>query len=162
MNKRNLKHIEGDIYYCNKSDKFLKYNKRNNLYQWYNFPQNKTKPIVGVYYIYDKLHKKYYIGSSINIIARVCSHISNFKNNSDKSLMYQATLCHGIKYIEFGILEICNKESLPELEKYYISLSDSINNGWNVNNNTSHSWLRDRDWNTNNFYNKTINNKSPN
>lgn len=154
MKRTELKHIEGDIYYHTIEDKYFKYNSDNNLYQWFYYPSSKNKPLTGVYYIYDKLHNRYYIGSSINILDRIHQHKTKFKNNHASSLMYQSSLCHGDKFIEFGIVELCNKEDLQELEKYYITLSDSVNNGWNVSKNTHDCWLRYRDWKTNNFYNK--------
>lgn len=153
MSKRELKHIENDIYQCLKTNQFVKRNSSNNLYQWYSFPNCKVKELCGVYYIYDKLHNKYYIGSSTDIISRVNTHRSNFKNNSDKSVMYLANLCHGTKFIEFGILELCNKKDLSTLERYYIRLADSVNNGWNKTYNTSDAWLRNRKWSDNHFYN---------
>lgn len=157
-NRTDIVHIEKDIYYCSKEDKYLKYNPDNDLYQWFSYPSSKTKPLIGVYYIYDKLHNKYYIGSSINIIDRVSQHKTKFKSNHTSSLMYQSALCHGSNFIKFGILELCDKEDLSELERYYITLADSVNNGWNVSNKTHDCWLRTRVWQTNNFYKQ----KSPN
>lgn len=153
MSKRELKHIEGNIYRCLKTDNYLKYNPDTNLYQWYNFPSCKTKGVCGVYYLYDRLHDKFYIGSSVDIINRVSAHKSNFKHNSDKSTMYLSSLCHGDKFIECGIVELCDKKDLSELERYYIRLADSVNNGWNRSYNTNDNWLRQRKWETNHFYN---------
>lgn len=138
--RTDIKHIENDIYYCSKSDKFLKYNPNNGLYQWYYYPYSRTKPLCGVYYLYDSLHGKYYIGSSVDIIGRIMVHRSKFnKNPQDKSreqIMYNASLCHGDKFISHGILELCNKRDLAELERYYIRLADSVNSGWNRTYNT--------------------------
>jgi len=139
--RKDLEHIEADIYYCSKTDKFLKYNPDNDLYQWYQYPYSKAKPLCGVYYLYDKLYKKYYIGSSVDIVGRVLAHKSKFnKNPLDKwfdSVMYKASMCHGDKFIEYGLLELCSKEDLAELERYYIRLADSVNNGWNGTYNTN-------------------------
>lgn len=149
---RQLKHIEKDIYYCDNTGKYFKYNHKNKLYQWYYFPHSKTKRLCGVYYIYDRIHNKYYIGSSVDIIDRITKHRSSFNSNSDKHTMYLSSLCHGDKYVEFGLLELCDKEHLSELERYYIRLADSVSNGWNKSYNTSDTWLRKRDWSTNFYY----------
>ena len=139
--RADIRHIENDIFHCPKTDKFLKYNPDNDLYQWYCYPKSQTKPLCGIYYLYDSLYKKYYIGSSVDIVGRVLGHKSCFnKNPMSKwfdSVMYKACLCHGDKFIQYGLLELCAKEDLVGLERYYIRLADSVENGWNRTYNTN-------------------------
>ena len=142
MSRKNLKHIENNIYYCSKADSFLKYNPDNGLYQWYNYPSSKTKPLCGIYYLYDALHNKYYVGSSVDIIARIDRHKSAFRASRKTFIMYLSSLCHADKFISYGILELCSKEDLVELERYYIRLADSVENGWNKTYNTKGNWMQ--------------------
>lgn len=45
--------------------------------------------------------------------------------------IYKAIRKYGIEHFKFSIIEKCNDENLPEKEKYYIKLYDSVVNGYN-------------------------------
>lgn len=45
--------------------------------------------------------------------------------------IYKAIRKYGIEHFKFSIIEKCNDENLPEKEKYYIKLYNSVVNGYN-------------------------------
>ena len=137
------KHIEKDIYY---KDGQL-FRKKGIQYQYFSYPTSMVK-FKGIYYIKDTLTNRYYIGSSIDIVNRINSHKSCFRKPFEdrygNPLMYYTTLCHGVKYLEFGLLELCDAKDMPELERYYIRLSESYTKGLNKTLTTNNKYIQSR------------------
>lgn len=110
---------------------------------WQNFFRDKmtelcnnilgTKTICGIYKITNQLTKECYIGQSVDISKRFKDHakcgldIDRPQGNK----LYQSMLEDGLWNFTFELLEECPKEQLNEKEKFYISLYDSNNYGFN-------------------------------
>ena len=93
----------------------------------------------GIYKIINIKNNKVYIGSSENIDQRIKQHIRELKNNKHHSYKLQ------IDWNKFGednfiselLEEINNIELLRERELYWIKFFNSINEGYNLTDNTS-------------------------
>ena len=90
--------------------------------------------VCGIYKISNLKNGKVYIGQSIDIAARWRRHrVDAFSN--DKATynypLYRAIRKYGLENFSFDIIEECEKIQLNERERYYISLYDSVNNGYN-------------------------------
>ena len=110
---------------------------------WQNFFRDKmtelcnnvlgTKTICGIYKITNQITKECYIGQSIDIAKRFKDHakcgldIDRPQGNK----LYQSMLEYNLWNFSFELLEECPKEQLNEKEKFYISLYDSCNYGYN-------------------------------
>lgn len=110
---------------------------------WQNFFRDKmtelcnnilgTKTICGIYKITNQITKECYIGQSVDISKRFKDHakcgldIDRPQGNK----LYQSMLEDGLWNFTFELLEECSKEQLNEKEKFYISLYDSNNYGFN-------------------------------
>lgn len=93
----------------------------------------------GVYYIFNKLNGKIYIGSSINIKRRFTDHEYFLKNNKHHSILLQrAWNNHWFpeEIFEFKILEFCKKDRLVllEREQFWLDLTQCFNPnlGYNI------------------------------
>lgn len=98
--------------------------------------------ISGIYSIYCRTSKKYYIGSSQNIYNRWSQHSSSLKHNKHPNIHLQR-LYNKYNSLEFKILEKCEIENLIKREQYYLDLhKDKINirliaesnRGWKMSN----------------------------
>ena len=110
---------------------------------WQNFFRDKmtelcnnvlgTKIICGIYKITNQITKECYIGQSIDVAKRFKDHakcgldIDRPQGNK----LYQSMLEYNLWNFSFELLEECPKEQLNEKEKFYISLYDSCNYGYN-------------------------------
>lgn len=110
---------------------------------WQNFFRDKmtelcnnilgTKTICGIYKITNQLTKECYIGQSVDVSKRFKDHakcgldIDRPQGNK----LYQSMIEDGLWNFTFELLEECPKEQLNEKEKFYISLYDSNNYGFN-------------------------------
>lgn len=91
--------------------------------------------ICGVYEIINQINGKRYIGQSVNIILRWKDHTKDLnKNESRCTLLQRAWNKYGADNFVFNILEECPESDLDYFEKYYISLYDTVNNGYNIEN----------------------------
>ena len=94
-----------------------------------------TKTIVGIYKITNQETKECYIGQSVDIAKRWKDHakcgldIDRPQGNK----LYQNMIEYGLWNFTFELLEECPREQLNEKEKFYISLYDSCNYGFNSN-----------------------------
>lgn len=94
-----------------------------------------TKTIIGIYKITNQETKECYIGQSIDIAKRWKDHakcgldIDRPQGNK----LYQNMIEYGLWNFTFELLEECPREQLNEKEKFYISLYDSCNYGFNSN-----------------------------
>lgn len=104
----------------------------SNMFKPYNPPSSKPKGIIGIYGIYDTIRDMWYIGSSINVVERLETHKAKFRTRRRHGcrLMYLMNPCHD-NNMRYMLLETCKEEDLSELERYYIRLADSFNNGYN-------------------------------
>lgn len=96
--------------------------------------------MIGIYKITNKLNNHAYIGQSIDIEGRWKSHKTRAFNSSGREyekVLYRAFRKYGVKNFKFEVLETIEtldettKDKLNDLEKYYINLYDTCNNGYN-------------------------------
>lgn len=87
---------------------------------------------IGIYYIKCLSNNKMYIGSSIDIKARLTWHISHLKNNThyNKDMQNDYNNC-GVESFVFDVLELTSENELNEKEMYYINLYNVVQNGYN-------------------------------
>ena len=101
----------------------------------------KKEKICGIYKITNKVNDKVYIGQSVDIYKRWDAHIntSNDKNKKEYNYpLYSAFRKYGIENFDFEILEVCDKETLDDLEIKYIKEYNSCTldkNGYGYNQN---------------------------
>lgn len=82
-----------------------------------------------IYLMYNRLESKIYIGqTSERVKDRISKH---FANESNKDLR-EAYAKYGRESFDVYILAECNNSELNKLEKFYIKLYDSFNNGYNM------------------------------
>lgn len=90
---------------------------------------------IGIYKIENKINGKIYIGQSINIKARLRSHICSAYNQNKKNdydlVIHKAIRKYGADNFSYEIIEECPKEKLNEREEYWIVYYDSYYNGYN-------------------------------
>ena len=92
-----------------------------------------TKTITGIYKITNQETKECYIGQSVDIGKRFKDHakcgldIDRPQGNK----LYQNMIDYGLWNFSFELLEECSKELLNEKEKFYISLYQSKDFGFN-------------------------------
>ena len=110
---------------------------------WQNFFRDKmtelcnnvlgTKTICGIYKITNQITKECYIGQSIDVAKRFKDHAKCGLDidRPQGNRLYQSMLEYNLWNFSFELLEECPKEQLNEKEKFYISLYDSCNYGYN-------------------------------
>jgi group I intron endonuclease len=77
----------------------------------------------GIYKIINTVNRKFYIGSSKNILKRIRRHFSELRNNSHKNKHLQSSWNkYGEENFLFEILEECLEENLIVREQYYIDV----------------------------------------
>lgn len=94
-----------------------------------------NKKFCGIYYIKNLVNEKIYIGKSIDVISRLKGHYSILKKGEHSNLYLQRAFNkYGESFFEFGIIEVCERERLSELEIFYIEKYNSSNekNGYNL------------------------------
>lgn len=111
-----------------------------------NLPKNYNKEILEnenkefIYYIYDYVYRKYYIGTSNNIVRRWREHkrfgTRGYENNTyyiAKKGLYVSMKMNGLNNFLFRIIEICNDSHIAKCkERFWINKLNSIDNGYNV------------------------------
>ena len=89
--------------------------------------------VCGIYKITNSLNQMCYIGQAKSVYKRFCDHckcglgIDTPQGNK----LYKAMLEDGLENFTFEILEECSPEELDKKEKYYISVYNSVNFGYN-------------------------------
>lgn len=84
----------------------------------------------GIYKIQNNLTNKCYVGSSVQIEARLKQHKAALENGNHHSIYLQRSWDkHGSSSFVFEILELCIKEKLIEREQHYI---DKLNSCYNA------------------------------
>ena len=90
-------------------------------------PQEK---ISGVYMIHLIGSDECYVGSSIDVYKRWCSHKYRLRNNCSHFVLQAVWNLHGEDKFEFVLIECCDPSHLAEREQYYI---DNLNSKYNGN-----------------------------
>lgn len=88
----------------------------------------------GIYKITNTITKKCYIGQTTNIKRRWNAHKNKYNNPKDCHYnipLYTEMRKYGINNFKFEIIEECEKERLPEREKYWVKYFDCYKNGYN-------------------------------
>ena len=83
------------------------------------------------------INNKSYIGSTIHPEERYYNHIRESKTKNPKSSFHKDLKKYGVESFTYEVIETCNDSELSEREVYWISLYDTINNGYNVLNGAS-------------------------
>lgn len=95
----------------------------------------------GIYKLTCVNNDKVYIGKSVNLYKRLCSHKNCEAKSKGKSVIHNAILKYGWESFKIEILEVVedfdklkDNSKLLEREEYYIELFDSTNkdNGYNI------------------------------
>lgn len=93
-----------------------------------------TSTVTGIYKITNIITGECYIGQAADIASRWSEHakcglgIDTPAGNK----LYKAIQEYGLQSFSWELLEKCNREELNEKERYYISLYDSVNYGYNI------------------------------
>lgn len=83
--------------------------------------------ICGIYCIENLVNGKKYIGQSVNFVGRQRQHLSHLRRNIHKNEYLQnAWNKYGESNFKFSIIEICDIDSLDELERFYIDKYNSM------------------------------------
>lgn len=92
-----------------------------------------NSPICGIYYIKNLINNKYYVGQSVNIKQRWKREKIELSRDTDawNKHLQAAWRLYGKENFEFSIIEECLSSQLDERERYWISVFDSFNNGYN-------------------------------
>ena len=85
--------------------------------------------ISGIYSITNIKNYDRYIGSSIDIYKRICTHKYLLVKNADSIYLQNAWNKYGKNNFIFEIVEVCNKKLLLTKEQYYI---DNLNSKYNI------------------------------
>jgi group I intron endonuclease len=89
--------------------------------------------LCGVYKIVNNINSKVYIGQSVNIKARWKDHVNSLnRHDSNCTLLQRAWNKYHQENFSFEILELCPEDMLDEVERKYINIYDTLNNGYNI------------------------------
>lgn len=89
--------------------------------------------VCGIYCIENIVNGKKYIGQSIDIYSRWKNHVHSLNGNRSHSILLQrAWNKYGENNFKFQILEICDEKDLDDKERVYITLYNSCENGYNI------------------------------
>lgn len=94
-----------------------------------------TTTKVGIYKITNQLDDMCYIGQSVDLSTRWKDHAKCGLeiDTPPGNKLYQAMIRDGLWNFSFEVLEECSREELNEKEKYYISLYQAKDYGYNSN-----------------------------
>lgn len=85
--------------------------------------------VCGVYAITNIVNNKKYIGQSVDVYVRWRNHKSALKNNRHNNEHLQSAWNkYGAENFIFEILAICDDSEIDDVEQYYISLFNCMNN----------------------------------
>jgi len=89
----------------------------------------------GVYIILNTYNNKYYIGSTINLNARIINHVKELRENKHHSIHLQRSWNkYGGEYFIFGVLEyVENTDNLIEREQYWLDELKAYNDKYGYN-----------------------------
>ena len=87
----------------------------------------------GIYQIRNLVNGKVYVGSAVNLRARMQSHFGELKNNKHNNRHLQRAYDkYGLDKFVFEVLEYVEKDMLLEREQYYIDTLNVVNEGYNI------------------------------
>ena len=87
----------------------------------------------GIYKITNLKNEKVYIGQAIDLSQRLKDHVkAGLGIDTPSNKLYIAMLKDGVENFSFEIIEKCNRETLNEKEKYWISFYKSQEHGYNM------------------------------
>ena len=93
--------------------------------------------MTGIYIIKNTFNEKVYIGQSVDIYCRWCTHRGLGKEDASpnraeyNNKIHKAMRKYGRDKFYLEVLEQCDKELLNEREKYWIAFYNSFRNGYN-------------------------------
>lgn len=91
--------------------------------------------VCGIYLLTDRTNGKVYVGQSVNIGDRWRQHVRRGCGAEVGTIaggkLYGAMMEHGVWNFKFEVLEVVDKDSLTEREKYWIHYFNSVENGYN-------------------------------
>lgn len=80
------------------------------------------KNMSGIYCIENTINHHKYIGSSVNIGARLQSHLRLLNANKHFNVHLQnAVALYGIEHFKFYVVKLCDRDQLAYYEQYYIT-----------------------------------------
>lgn len=86
-----------------------------------------------IYALENKVNGKKYIGQTQDLSWRKVTHRGYLKNGKHANYKLQKDWNkYGEKAFEFFVIEYCDRSVANEREMYYISLFDTVNNGYNI------------------------------
>lgn len=93
----------------------------------------KAMPVCGIYKITNRITGLCYIGQSVDIAKRWKDHAKCGLgiDTPAQNKLYQAMLKYGLTNFTFELLEECERDLLNEKEKFYISLYQACDYGYN-------------------------------
>lgn len=84
---------------------------------------HRKPPISGIYFIYNKINGKAYIGSSKQIHKRIREHFGELQRNvHDNPYLQKAYNKYGMESFEFGVLEETSIEDRLKIEQEYLDM----------------------------------------
>ena len=87
----------------------------------------------GIYQIRNLVNGKVYVGSAVNLRARMQSHFGELKNNKHNNRHLQRAYDkYGLDKFVFEVLEYVEKDMLLEREQYYIDTLNAVKEGYNL------------------------------
>lgn len=90
--------------------------------------------ICGIYSIENIINHKRYIGQSVNVKHRWCSHKCDLNNGiHDNDYLQKSWNKYGAENFKFEILEECSEDLLNERERYFIDFYDTMNRDYGYN-----------------------------
>ena len=75
--------------------------------------------VSGVYSVVCKINNKRYVGSSVNVGARLCNHFNRDAKKYQNKEFYKDVLKYGRSAFVWELLEKCERENLIERERFY-------------------------------------------
>jgi len=93
-----------------------------------------TSTVTGIYKITNIITGECYIGQAADIASRWSEHAkcSLGIDTPAGNKLYKAMQEYGLQSFSWELLEKCDRAELNEKERYYISLYDSVNYGYNI------------------------------
>ena len=93
-----------------------------------------TSTVTGIYKITNIITGECYIGQAADIASRWSEHAKCGLgiDTPARNKLYKAVHEYGLQSFSWELLEKCDRAELNEKERYYISLYDSVNYGYNI------------------------------
>lgn len=81
-----------------------------------------TRDKTGVYLIWNTVTMEQYVGASINIAGRLCTHFGREAKNNTTCQIYEDMRIYGVDKFDWKVLEFCTKDELLECEQKWYDL----------------------------------------